>query len=239
MALTNGPNLGVLVDGEQGEAHYSALMARWRALDALIQPNALSATTAAQPGSPDDGDTYLVPTGATGADWAGQDGAIARYSTVAEAWEFFTPREGWAIYVQDGDALWIYSGTEWIESLKLAEYESTRRYVGTVQTADDTPTTLLTIPVPSGAAVMIETNVIGKTATPDATSFRQTATFKNTAGTVTQIGATTSVHAHPDTALVSADVTYTPSGANILVQVEGVAATNINWVGRVIVTLNN
>jgi len=37
-------------------------------LDALVQTSVLSATTAAQPAAPADGDLYLLPAGKTGAD---------------------------------------------------------------------------------------------------------------------------------------------------------------------------
>lgn len=50
-------------------------------------PSVISATTTAPPGSPVDGDTYLVPTGATGA-WAGHAGEAAVWDEVTGTWEF-------------------------------------------------------------------------------------------------------------------------------------------------------
>src|SRR5690606_35888596 len=47
-----------------------------RALDLLVQPAVLSRTSATPPGSPADGDSYIVGTGASGA-WAGKDGQFA------------------------------------------------------------------------------------------------------------------------------------------------------------------
>lgn len=47
----------------------------------------ISTTTTAPPGSPTDGDTYYVPTGATGA-WAGHAGELATWDAEAGAWEF-------------------------------------------------------------------------------------------------------------------------------------------------------
>jgi hypothetical protein len=111
MALTSGPNLGLLVNGLQGEVHYTNLMAMWRGLDALVQTHAKSATVAAQPGSPADGDTYIVPTGATGTPWSTNTGKIARYSSVAVAWEFYTGKKGWMIYVEDTNSEWLHDGT--------------------------------------------------------------------------------------------------------------------------------
>jgi hypothetical protein len=47
----------------------------------------LSTTTTTPPGSPADGATYYVPTGATGA-WAGKAGQIATWNAEEGAWEF-------------------------------------------------------------------------------------------------------------------------------------------------------
>ena len=65
---------------------------------------------ATPPGSPADGDCYLVAASATGA-WAGQDGQIAfRLST---AWEFITPSEGMAAWVNDEDIAIVFDGSAW------------------------------------------------------------------------------------------------------------------------------
>lgn len=75
------------------------------------QESVLSATTAAPPGSPTEGDRYLIPTGATGA-WAGQDGDITTY--VAGVWTFETPTEGWTVWAEDADRTWFYNGAAWV-----------------------------------------------------------------------------------------------------------------------------
>lgn len=112
MTLTFGPKLGLLVDGAMGEEHYDELMAMWRALDALIQLNVLAMTLNTPPGSPADGDTYIVADSATG-DWAGHDTEIARWSGVVEAWEFYVPMEGWYAYnVEDGER-YLFDGAAW------------------------------------------------------------------------------------------------------------------------------
>lgn len=62
------------------------------------------------PGSPSDGDSYLVATGGTGA-WSGHDGEIAwRLST---AWEFIEPSEGMAAFVCDEDIAITFDGADW------------------------------------------------------------------------------------------------------------------------------
>lgn len=114
MALTFGTNLGLLVNGNIGEVHYNELMAFFRGVDCLVMPHAKSITVTAQPGSPANGDIYIVPTGATGTPWSTNVGKIARYSTVTAAWQFFTPLEGWTMYVEDTDHTYRYSGSAWV-----------------------------------------------------------------------------------------------------------------------------
>jgi hypothetical protein len=64
----------------------------------------------APPGSPAQGDTYLVDTGATGA-WSGHDDEIAVY--INTAWEFIPPSEGFLARVSD-ENIWIgYDGSVW------------------------------------------------------------------------------------------------------------------------------
>lgn len=66
----------------------------------------------APPGSPADGDCYLVAATATGA-WAGHDGEIAFY--MSTAWEFITPAEGMAAYILDEDIAVVFDGAAWNE----------------------------------------------------------------------------------------------------------------------------
>lgn len=70
-----------------------------------------SRTTTAEPGSPANGDTYIVPTGATGTNWSGQDGKIAHY--YGGSWKFWAPIEGVRVWVNDEDSRWIYNGSAW------------------------------------------------------------------------------------------------------------------------------
>lgn len=112
MALTNGANLGLLANGAQGEGHYADLMKQWRGLDALVMPHVKDKDLATPPGSPADGDCYIVGAAATGA-WSTHSGKIARWSSVASAWEFYTPKEGWRLWVEDEDADYVYNGSAW------------------------------------------------------------------------------------------------------------------------------
>ena len=65
----------------------------------------------APPASPQAGDRYLVASGATG-DWTGHDNEIAEYN--GSAWEFTTPNDGMAVWVEDEDILVVYNGSAWV-----------------------------------------------------------------------------------------------------------------------------
>lgn len=115
MALSNGPNLGILVDGAIGEVHYDALMQRWRATDALIQSKVKSAIVATPPASPTDGDCYIIPSGATGV-WSSNIGKLTRYSSKQSAWEYFTPKNGWFVYNENTSLFLKYDGSAWVDA---------------------------------------------------------------------------------------------------------------------------
>jgi Protein of unknown function (DUF2793) len=83
-------------------------------LDALVQLAVASATVAAEPGSPADGQLYILPVGKTGTNW----GAMANWALAYYrdgVWEQITPREGWLAYVKDADRLHYYTGAAWTD----------------------------------------------------------------------------------------------------------------------------
>lgn len=112
MALSSGPNLGLLVDGNAGETHYAELMRFFRGLDLLVQCAVINRTTTAPPNGAADGDAYIIPTGATGT-WAGQTNKLARWSAKQGAWELYTPRAGWRAHVVAETANLTFTGTSW------------------------------------------------------------------------------------------------------------------------------
>lgn len=81
------------------------LNAAIRALEVFGQICAVSMTTTTPPGSPAEGDVYLVPSGATGA-WAGHEFQIAYYSG---GWQFLSPFVGWVAFVSDEDDYFRYT----------------------------------------------------------------------------------------------------------------------------------
>ncbi len=81
-------------------------------LDALTQLAVVSATLAAQPASPADGDIYILPTGKTGAAWGAMaNGALAYYRD--GVWEELTPKPGWRAYVADTKTLLARDASAW------------------------------------------------------------------------------------------------------------------------------
>ena len=83
-----------------------------RMLDALVQLSVLDRDLSAPPGSPVDGNRYIVAGSPTGA-WTGQAGKIAAYQDAA--WAFYTPREGWTAWVADEDRPYAWTGAAWAQ----------------------------------------------------------------------------------------------------------------------------
>lgn len=91
----------------QKQVTYNAAMAL---LDQLVQPSVISRTIAAPPGSPAEGDAYIVAPSATGA-WSGKDGRFAAW--LGTAWSFTPPADGWLAYVADTAELAICQSGTW------------------------------------------------------------------------------------------------------------------------------
>jgi hypothetical protein len=87
-------------------------------LGRLVQPNVISDSVTAPPGSPAAGDAYIVPTGASGA-WTGNAGHIAVWSGASLAtpgWVFAVPINGWETFVVSRLRWNSYNGTAWVAS---------------------------------------------------------------------------------------------------------------------------
>lgn len=123
MALSFGPKLGLLIDGLPGESHYSDLMKQWRGLDALVQASVKDKDLATPPGSPADGDCYIVAGPPTGV-WSGHTGKIARWSSVGSVWEFYAPKKGWRVSVDDENTDYRYDGAAWVINSSVVDAAS-------------------------------------------------------------------------------------------------------------------
>lgn len=71
----------------------------------------ISQSVTAQPSSPNNFDTYLVPaTGVSGDDWPGQEGKLAFY---LNGWQFITPIDGMQVWVFAEEHHIFYTGGTW------------------------------------------------------------------------------------------------------------------------------
>src|SRR5690606_26040136 len=82
-----------------------------KALDMLVQPAVISATTTEPPVSPAEGDIYLLPAGAA-AGWAGHEGEFASWQD--GGWSFRAPADGWLVYIADEAAVRIRQPGGWM-----------------------------------------------------------------------------------------------------------------------------
>ena len=97
-------------------------------IDALLPGRVEDRDLTAPPGSPSDGDLYIVAASATG-DWAGQDGNLALWNT-GTGWQFFSPVGGMTIFVQDEKELLCYSSqeSEWFPA--QSRWSTTEHWTG-------------------------------------------------------------------------------------------------------------
>lgn len=107
--MSNSPRLALpyIVSGQAQKevTHNDAL----NGLDSLAQIGVLSATLDTPPGSPAEGDSYIIGSSPTGA-WAGHAGKVASYYS---GWQIRTPREGWLAWVADTDGFVAHDGSNW------------------------------------------------------------------------------------------------------------------------------
>lgn len=88
-------------------------------IDALINLTVFNRTTTVPPVSPNEGDRYIVASGATGV-WTGETNNIAVF--IGTNWVFFTPAEGWRAYDQGANERLLFNGTSWTTALSGASF---------------------------------------------------------------------------------------------------------------------
>lgn len=86
-----------------------------QSLSAICQLSVLSQTTAL-PGSPTDGDIYIVPS----SDGTNPDKIAIRDNA---AWVYFAPNEGFLAFVQDTGAFMYYTGVAWSNLFPTGQIE--------------------------------------------------------------------------------------------------------------------
>lgn len=104
---------------------------------------------------------------------------------------------------------------------------------GRIATTDATPTTLQTIAIPASHACHLEVSVTARRTggvsgtAEDCAAYILRGLYKNVAGTATLVG--TVIQTVVGESVAGYDATLVVSGGNVLVQVTGVATTNITW----------
>lgn len=124
----------------------------------------LSMSITAPPATPALGDTYIVPTGATGA-WAGQSGKVAEYTTAG--WGVITPPDGHGVSLPDGRVFEKVGGA-YVEKIALDVQSGKWAYANATGSANVLTATLA--PAPSaytnGMLVMIGVSLTSTSTTP-------------------------------------------------------------------------
>jgi hypothetical protein len=115
MAATTGPRNGIKYAWALGETGWNTDMdANLKLLDRVGPHLSIKdRDLATPPGSPANGDTYIVAASPTG-DWSGHAGEIAYYSTEGTpGWVFYTPRNGYLAVIEDEAKLSAFLSGAW------------------------------------------------------------------------------------------------------------------------------
>lgn len=165
--MASTPNLDLtLVAAAQAQKHVTVNEAL-RALDAVVHLSVIDRDLTTPPGSPTDGDRYIVGTSSTG-DWSGEDGNIAVYESTA--WVFYTPSDGWTCWVEDEQITLLYNSQWGVHSaspgsngesvaIKRVTEHLTSLSGATVSTSAQFPAECIIL----GASVRVTTTVTGAT----------------------------------------------------------------------------
>lgn len=133
-----------LIEQSQAQKEVTANEAFFR-IDALLNNGVIDKDLTAPPGSPAEGDVYIVAAGATGA-WSGHASDIAYFDQV---WRFIEPLEGITLWIKDESAVYRYNGTAWVRLLP-----ATRKTALLIPAAQMRPSS-------SGGCAALATSAIG------------------------------------------------------------------------------
>jgi hypothetical protein len=173
--MTSSPNLALpYIDQNQSQKHVTHNEAL-RGLDAIVQLAVISDALTAPPGSPADGDRYIVAASATGA-WAGKDGMIASWQD--GAWSFYAPKTGWLAFIASRSAAYLYASGTWVPLVSAIGALAGLAGIGILSTADATNR----LSVKSDAALFTHDDV-----TPGTGDMRFTLNKASAAQTVSQL----------------------------------------------------
>src|SRR2546423_1212240 len=106
-----------------------------RLLDTLVQLAIVDRDLTAPPGSPAEGQRWIVKATPTGA-WGGHANHIAAWQD--GGWVFCEPQTGWFAYVIDEGAMLAWSGSAWVSALAMLSSLQNLSLLGVGTTADST-----------------------------------------------------------------------------------------------------
>lgn len=101
-------------------------------LDAAIQMSVVTRNATAPPASPVEGARYLLGASPSGV-WAGHGGKLAVWQP--GGWIFSVPREGWRLWAEDDDKLFVFNGSAW-NDIQAIDVLSNMSRLGVNTTAD-------------------------------------------------------------------------------------------------------
>lgn len=107
------PNIG-LIELSNSAGNYLLANESFAIIDALLGKVVKDKDLNAPPGSPANGDVYIIGPSPTGL-WAGHANKLTFYSSTAGAWVVITPKEGWKFEPVDEDIVYRYDGSIWAE----------------------------------------------------------------------------------------------------------------------------
>lgn len=119
--MSNSPSNGIpyVPQGTQDPA--AGLNLAINVIDALLQSRVINMTTTAPPGSPADGDQYIVAAGATGA-WATHDHSLARWVADGAFWQFYPAGvQSWVVLDRSSNSLYTWSGSAWVAAAGITD----------------------------------------------------------------------------------------------------------------------
>lgn len=113
--MTTTRVLGQTLLTESGAGNYAAGNQLFNWLDAL-NGGTVGRFTAAEPGSPTEGDAYILPASPTGSDWGtnGTENDLALF--INEAWLYLSPgasNGGISVYDRGTALRWTWTGSKW------------------------------------------------------------------------------------------------------------------------------
>jgi hypothetical protein len=118
MSSTIGPKISVVDSISDGSTYGDIGRKFLRMWQTLVEPNVINLSTSTPPGSPTNGDTYVVAATGSGA-WLNQTNSVAYWTTddpnfPSGTWEFYAPKVGWTVTSAANLGQYVFNGSTWV-----------------------------------------------------------------------------------------------------------------------------